>query len=127
MDVINETLQEPGRLIPFALFEVVYMLNGGFMRRGQILDDVHKIVAGGHKVQIVHGRADYVCQPKAAYQLYRALRNAGCTDVALEFVAGAGHSDSEPGLTDAIVRATNSVRDIALGSMTRTTSGDNTF
>jgi len=111
LDVINETLQEPGRLIPFALFEVVYMLNGGFMRRGQILDCVNKIVGGGHRVQIIHGRADYVCQPKSAYQLYKALRNAGAEDVSLEFVAGAGHSDSEPGLTDAIVRATDDVRD----------------
>ena len=60
-------------------------------------------------LRIVHGRADYVCQPRSAYQLYKALRNAGATNTSLEFVAGAGHSDSEPGLTDAIVRATDSV------------------
>ncbi len=111
IDVINETLQDPARLIPFALFEVVYMLNGGFMRRGQILDECHRIVEAGHRVQIIHGRADYVCQPRAAYQLYKALRNEGSDRVSIEFVAGAGHSDSEPGLTDAIVRATDSVRD----------------
>mmetsp|Transcript_8234 Transcript_8234/g.16490 ORF Transcript_8234/g.16490 Transcript_8234/m.16490 type:complete len:379 (-) Transcript_8234:83-1219(-) len=110
LDVIKDTLQEPGRLIPFALFEVVYMLNNGFMRRGQILDECHHIVNAGHRVSIVHGRADYVCQPKAAHQLYKALRKAGHTQVALEFVAGAGHSDTEPGLTDAMVRETDRFR-----------------
>ena len=31
-------------------------------------------------------------------------------DVNLEFVAGAGHSDTEPGLVDAMVRATDTLR-----------------
>ena len=111
IDVIDETLQEPTRLIPFALFEVVFMLNGGFLQRGQILDNVHKIVEAGISTAIIHGRCDFVCQPKSAHQLWKALKDAGSTDVSLEFVAGAGHSDSEPGLTDAIVRATDAVRD----------------
>jgi proline iminopeptidase len=81
------------------------MLNGGFLKRGQLLDSVHKI---SHlKVAICHGRADYVCQPQAAWRLYKALKNSGCEDVECEFVAGAGHSDSEPGLVDAMVRATD--------------------
>jgi proline iminopeptidase len=33
------------------------------------------------------------------------LRKAGCKSVECEFVSGAGHSDSEPGLVDAMVRA----------------------
>ena len=32
-------------------------------------------------------------------------------DVNLEFVAGAGHSDTEPGLVDAMVRATDGMRE----------------
>ena len=47
----------------------------------------------------------------AAWRLTEALRAAGC-DVDLEFVAGAGHSDSEPGLVDAMVRATDRFRDV---------------
>ena len=48
------------------------------------------------------------CQPQAAYRLASTLEGLGI-DVTLEFVAGAGHSDSEPGLVDAMVRATDSL------------------
>ena len=82
------------------------MLNAGFMRRGQLLDMVGRMAEQGHKVAIAHGRADYVCQPQAAWRLTKALRAVG-VEVDLEFVAGAGHSDSEPGLADAMVRATD--------------------
>jgi len=105
--VLEEVLGTPSILIPFAVMEVHYMLNGGFMRRGQLLDNVGVMAAAGHKVAIAHGRADYVCQPQAAWRLSEALRTAGCEDVQLEFVAGAGHSDSEPGLVDAMVRASD--------------------
>lgn len=105
--VLSEYLGTPSILIPFAVMEVHYMLNGGFLRRGQLLDQVALMAQQGHKVAIVHGRADYVCQPQAAWRLCKALRAAGCEDVELEFVAGAGHSDSEPGLVDAMVRATD--------------------
>ena len=61
-----------------------------------------------HRVSIAHGRGDYVCQePQAAWRLSKAVLKAGCKDVELEFVSGAGHSDSEPGLVDSMVRATN--------------------
>lgn len=82
------------------------MLHGGFLRRGQLLDNVGVMATHSHRVAITHGRADYVCQPQAAWRLSEALRAAGCKNVELEFVAGAGHSDSEPGLVDAMVRAT---------------------
>ena len=87
---IEECLQTPSLLIPFAVMEVQYMRNNGFMHRGQLLDNVDKI---SHlKIAICHGRADYVCQPQAAWRLYKALQKEGCNDVNLEFVAGAGHS-----------------------------------
>jgi len=102
---IEECLATPSLLIPFAVMEVQYMRNNGFMHRGQLLDNVDKI---SHlKVAICHGRADYVCQPQAAWRLYKALQKEGCKDVNLEIVAGAGHSDSEPGLVDAMVRASD--------------------
>ena len=90
--------------------QVHYMLNGGFMRRGQLLDNIDAHARHGHKVAIAHGRADYVCQPQAAYRLAKALRAVG-VETDLEFVAGAGHSDSEPGLVDAMVRASDKFRD----------------
>ena len=80
------------------------------MRRGQLLDGCG--VMKDMKVMITHGRCDYVCQPQAAYALAEALRAAGLPEelLTLEFVAGAGHSDSEPGLVDALVRATDAMR-----------------
>jgi len=110
---IIEDLSNPSRLIPFALFEVVYMLNAGFMRRGQILDELPQIIENDISVNIIHGRADYVCQPKAAYLLSQALKKGGAKSVNLEIVAGAGHSDSEPGLQCAIVQATDRLRDLS--------------
>ena len=110
--VLEEYLGTPSILIPFAVMEVHYMLNAGFMRRGQLLDNVGIMAEHGHKVTIAHGRADYVCQPQAAYRLAEALRAVG-TECELEFVAGAGHSDSEPGLVDAMVRATDAFRNAA--------------
>lgn len=38
------------------------------------------------------------------------LKTPQRTQVDLEFVSGAGHSDSEPGLVDAMVRATDKFR-----------------
>ena len=105
--VLEEYLGTPSILIPFAVMEVHYMLNGGFVKRGQLLDNVSVHAAHKHRFAIAHGRGDYVCQPQAAWRLSEALRSAGCEDVELEFVAGAGHSDSEPGLVDAMVRATD--------------------
>ena len=103
--VIEEYLGDPKILIPFAVMEVHYMLNAGFLRRGQLIDSVNRIK---HlKVSICHGRGDYVCQPQAAWRLHQALKKVGCSYVDLEFVSGAGHSDSEPGLVDAMVRASD--------------------
>ena len=110
--VIETYLSTPSILIPFAVMEVHYMLHGGFLKRGELLDNVKVMAQHGQKVAIVHGRADYVCQPQAAWRLSEALRAAGCNDVALEFVAGAGHSDSEPGLIDAMVRASNRFKEV---------------
>ena len=80
------------------------------MERGKLLDGVGAMAAHGHALAIAHGRADYVCQPQAAWRLASALRKAGAKDVQLEFVAGAGHSDSEPGLVDAMVRASDRMK-----------------
>lgn len=109
--IIEKYLRTPSILIPFAVMEVHYMINAGFMKRGQLLDNVQKMADHNHKVSIVHGRGDYVCQPQAAWRLMKALSTVG-VEVDLEFVSGAGHSDSEPGLADAMVRATDGFRGI---------------
>merc|ERR1712196_328889 len=107
--VLEECLGDPKVLIPFAVMEVHYMLNAGFLRRGQLLDNLGIMAKHDHKVSIAHGRGDYVCQPQAAWRLAQALRAAG-GEVDVEFVAGAGNSDTEPGLVDAMIRATDRFR-----------------
>ena len=100
----DRVLSTPEILVPFALFEAHYMLNNGFLRRGQLLDDVGKIA---HlPITIVHGRCDFVCRPEAAYRLWCALDKKA----KLEIVDGAGHSDTEVGIVDALVRATDELR-----------------
>ena len=54
--VIEEYLGTPSILIPFAVMEVHYMLNGGFVKRGQLLDNTHILASHGHKISIAHGR-----------------------------------------------------------------------
>jgi proline iminopeptidase len=67
------------------------------------LRDIGKVA--GIPGVIVQGRYDMVCPPGAAWQLHQAWPEAR-----LEWVADAGHSASEPGITDALVRATDGFR-----------------
>ena len=101
---LTSVLQTPEVLVPFAALEVHYMLHAGFMRRGQLLDEVGQIK--DHRIHIVHGRNDTVCLPRAAARLFQALQGAGAGDnVTLEYVEAAGHSDSEPPIARALRHA----------------------
>ena len=53
-------LATPTILVPFALFEAHYMLNNGFLRRGQLLDNAATMITANMPVRIVHGRCDFV-------------------------------------------------------------------
>jgi len=108
--IIEECLSTPSQLVPFAVMEVHYMLHQGMMTRGQLLANVGNL-ANLETVKISHGRADYVCQPRSAYRLAEALE-AKKVDVALDFVAAAGHSDTEPGLVDSMIKHSDAIRDL---------------
>ena len=109
---IESVMASPEVLVPFAALEVHYMLHGGFMRRGQLLDEVGAIK--DHRIHIVHGRNDAVCLPRAAARLRAALSAAGSGDnVTLEFIEAAGHSDSEPPIARALRSATDALADEA--------------
>ena len=45
------------------------------------------------------------------YRLAEALE-AKKVDVALDFVAAAGHSDTEPGLVDSMIKHSDAIRDL---------------
>ena len=85
----------------FARIECHYFINGAFMEReSQLLDNVDRIrhIPG----VIVQGRYD-VCTPvQSAWELHRAWPEAE-----FHLIADAGHASNEPGIVDALVRATD--------------------
>jgi proline iminopeptidase len=89
----------------FARIECHYFVNKGFMPYdGALLDGVDKIA---HlPCSIVQGRYDVITPPITAFELSRRWPKA-----AVHIVADAGHSAQEPGIIDALVRATNCYRD----------------
>lgn len=87
--------------LAFARIESHYFVNGGFLEtEDQLLRDVPRI---RHiPATIVHGRYDVVCPLQNAWDLHRAWPEAK-----LEIIADAGHSAFEPGIADALIRATD--------------------
>ena len=85
----------------FARIECHYFVNGGFFERDdQIIANIDK--ARHIPAAIVQGRYDVVTPMQTAWELHEAWPEA-------EFVVvgDAGHAASEPGIIDALVRATN--------------------
>ncbi len=87
--------------LAFARIECHYFYNAGFFER----DD--QIIANIDRVRhipgvIVQGRYDVVTPIKTAHDLACAWPEAD-----LQIIADAGHAASEPGIIDALVRATN--------------------
>lgn len=85
----------------FARIECHYFVNGCFFESdGQLLQGVERI---RHiPAVIVQGRYDVVTAPKGAWDLHKAW-----PETALQIVQDAGHTMTEPGITDALVRATD--------------------
>ena len=85
----------------FARIECHYFVNGGFFERDdQILADLDKV---RHiPAVIVQGRYDVVTPMQTAWEMHRAWPEAE-----LVIVGDAGHAASEPGVVDALVRATD--------------------
>ena len=90
--------------LAFARIECHYFMNGGFFREdGELLANAARLkdIPG----VIIQGRYDVVTPARTAWDLHRAWPEA-------EFimVADAGHTATEPGITDALVRATDRFR-----------------
>jgi proline iminopeptidase len=86
--------------LAFARIECHYFVNQGFFRvDGQLIADAHRLA--GIPGVIVQGRYDVVTPPVTAWDLHKAWPQA-------EFimVPDAGHTATEPGIADALVRAT---------------------
>jgi proline iminopeptidase len=87
--------------LAFARIECHYFVNNGFLDEGrELLRNVDKI---RHiPAAIVQGRYDVVCPMDSAWALHRAWPEAE-----LSIIGDAGHAASEPGITSALVEATD--------------------
>ena len=93
---------KPHNALALSRIETHYFVNGGFLADNQILNNMAKIadIPG----RIIHGRYDMVCPLSNALDLHRRWPAAE-----LRIVRDAGHSASEPGTVDALIRATEEI------------------
>lgn len=96
-----EKFAEPDFAVAFARLECWYFMNRGFLPEdGWILKQVERIRR--IPAWIVQGRFDVVTPMSGAWALHRAWPEA-----TFEVVGDAGHASTEPGIVDALVRATD--------------------
>ncbi|OLP07180.1 proline iminopeptidase [Rhodoferax antarcticus ANT.BR] len=76
-----------------------YFCNKMFLTEGQLIDNMDRIA---HlPAVIIQGRYDVLCPPRTAWQLRQAWPNAS-----FQVVDDAGHAACEPGISSALVAAT---------------------
>lgn len=92
----------PHTALSLARIECHYFMHQSFLQENQLLRDAPKLaeIPG----VIVQGRYDVVCPMESAWALHQAWPQAE-----LQIVADAGHSAAEPGITAALVSATDSM------------------
>jgi len=89
---------EDHKALGLARIEAHYFINGGFLREGQLLEEVARLRA--IPTTIVQGRYDMVCPIVSADDLTRAWPEAQYV-----VVPDAGHSAMEPGIRAGLVSA----------------------
>jgi proline iminopeptidase len=88
----------------FARIECHYFVNRGFLKTdAQLLEDAWRL--RDIPTVIVQGRYDVVCPMESAWALHQSL-----PDAELVVIPDAGHSALEPGITRALVAATDRFR-----------------
>lgn len=89
------------QMLAFARIENHYFVNGGFFDRpNQLIEDAFKL--SDIPTVIVHGRYDVICPVRNAWELHAAMPWSE-----LHIIPDAGHSVGEPGITDALITATD--------------------
>lgn len=98
-DVVDQ-FTSPHMALSLALIEVHFFKHQAFLEHNQILRNMDRI----HHIPgiIVHGRYDVICPLDNAYELHHAWPGSE-----LHIIRDAGHSASEPGIVDALIKATN--------------------
>ncbi len=96
---VEDHFSDPHVALALARIESHYFANKIFLEDNQILRDAGRLQ--GIPGVIVHGRYDIICPMSNAWDLHRAWPEAE-----LRIVRDAGHSTTEPGIIDALVKAT---------------------
>jgi len=99
VDVVN-SFGNLHTAVSLARIECHYFINNSFLQPNQILNNVDKLKE--IPTTIVQGRYDVVCPMESAWALFQALPMAE-----LDIIPDAGHSAMEPGIIDALVKATD--------------------
>ena len=101
-DTLVDHFANPHMAMAMARIEAHFFINKAFLKPNQLTDNAYKLkdIPG----TIVHGRYDMVCPVNKAFALSEAWPEAR-----LKIIADAGHSSSEPGITDALIAATESL------------------
>ena len=97
---VVDRFSDPHFAMALARIEAHYFVNNTFLEKDQILNNADKL--HGIPGIIVHGRYDVVCPLDNATALHKRW-----PDSELYIIRDAGHSASEPGITDALIRSTN--------------------
>lgn len=96
---------DPEFALPFARIECHYFMHDAFFETNNyLLENIAKI--RDIPAAIVQGRYDVLCPMTSAWELHRAWPEADFT-----IVPDAGHSSMEPGITNALVEATDRFRE----------------
>ncbi|MEE9310211.1 MAG: prolyl aminopeptidase [Cocleimonas sp.] len=97
---ILEHFSDPHTALSVARIEAHYFINNSFLKDDQLIKNasVLKDIPGC----IIHGRYDMICPLEQAYALHEAWSNAD-----FFIVQGAGHSASEPGISAALIKASD--------------------
>ncbi|QPC87288.1 prolyl aminopeptidase [Mesorhizobium sp. NBSH29] len=96
----SDKFHEDNFALAFARIENHYFVHAGWLEENQLIRDAHKLadIPG----VIVHGRYDMPCPAKYAWALHKAWPQAE-----FHLIEGAGHSMTEPGILDQLIRATD--------------------
>lgn len=99
-----EEFTEPDKAIAIARIECHYFVNNCFFEtENYLLEHIDRI--RDIPAVIVHGRYDVVCPFMNAWDLHRVWPEAE-----LKMIPNAGHAATEPGIADALVRATDNFK-----------------
>ena len=96
---VLDQFSNPHVALALARIECHYFKNDAFLEKNQLLWDADRL--RGIPGVIVHGRYDAICPLEQAYALH-----AVWPEGRLEIVQDAGHAASEPGIVDALIKAT---------------------